>query len=289
MNPRRPLLNRQFKSVPHAPLVVLRSPSPQPSPAGRGRRSRRSTITRLGQAIGLLAAALLLADSSAASEAQFEEANRLYETGQFAEAATLYRAAGTNRVSANLLFNLGNAHYKAGQLGQAMAAYHRSLRLDPRNPETQANLRFAREQANTQPPALTLRQRWLRNLSLGEWTALASAAITLLLLLLAARQLKPGAFEGNPSWIRLPALGALAAALLLALAASDHFSDSRAFVIEAKAVVRNGPLEESPESFKATDGTELLVHDRKGDFLEVETSLGEKGWIHSGDVELLTP
>ena len=289
MNPRRPLLNRQFKSVPHAPLVVLRSPSPQSSPAGRGRRSRRSTITRLGQAIGLLAAALLLAGSSAASEAQFEEANRLYETGQFAEAATLYRAAGTNRVSANLLFNLGNAHYKDGQLGRAMAAYHRSLRLDPRNPETQANLRFAREQANTQPPALTLRQRWLRNLSLGEWTALASAAITLLLLLLAARELKPGAFEGNPSWIRLPALGALAAALLLALAASDHFSDSRAFVIEAKAVVRNGPLEESPESFKATDGTELLVHDRKGDFLEIETALGQKGWIHSGNVELLLP
>ena len=292
MNPRRPLLNRQFKSVPHAPLVVLRSPSPQPSPAGRGRcsiRGRGSTITRLGQALGLLAAALLLAGSSAASEAQFEEANRLYETGQFAEAATLYRAAGTNRVSANLLFNLGNAHYKAGQLGQAMAAYHRSLRLDPRNPETQANLRFAREQANTHPPALTLRQRWLRNLSLGEWTALASAAITLLLLLLAARQLKPGAFEGNPSWIRLPALGALAAALLLALAASDHFSDSRAFVIEAKAVVRNGPLEESPESFKATDGTELLVHDRKGDFLEIETALGQKGWIHSGNVEWLLP
>ena len=110
-----------------------------------------------------------------------------------------------------------------------------------------------------------------------------------LLLLLAARQLKPGAFEGNPSWIRLPASGALAAALLLALAASDHFSDSSAFVIAAKAVVRNGPLEESPESFKATDGTELLVHDRKGDFLEVETSLGQKGWIHSGDVKLLAP
>ena len=108
-------------------------------------------------------------------------------------------------------------------------------------------------------------------------------------MLFRSRQLKPGAFEGNPSWIRLPASGALAAALLLALSASDHFSDSSAFVIAAKAVVRNGPLVESPESFKATDGTELLVHDRKGDFLEVETSLGQKGWIHSGDVKLLAP
>jgi len=61
------------------------------------------------------------------------------------------------------------------------------------------------------------------------------------------------------------------------------------FVSVAKATVRNGPLEESPESFKATDGMELLVYDRKGDFLEIETRLGQKGWIHSGDVELLTP
>ena len=47
---------------------------------------------RLGQSLGLLAGVLLFADSSPASEAQFEEANRLYETGQFAEAAGLYRA-----------------------------------------------------------------------------------------------------------------------------------------------------------------------------------------------------
>ena len=81
----------------------------------------------------------------------------------------------------------------------------------------------------------------------------------------------------------------LATALLLALAASDYYLDERAFVSTAKAVVCNGALEGSPESFKATDGTELLVHDRKGEFLEVETRLGQKGWIHSGDVELLMP
>ena len=252
------------------------------------RRPHRPQI-RLGQALGLLAGVLLLADSSPASEAQFEEANRLYETGQFAEAAALYRAATTNGVSANLLFNLGNAHFKAGRLGQAMAAYHQSLRLDPRNPETLANLRFAREQVGIQPPPLTLRQRWLRRLSLGEWTILASGALTLLLLLLTARQLKPGTFAGKPLWIRLPAAGALATVLLLALAAADYFLDERAFVSTAKAVVRNGPLEESPESFKAQDGTELRVHDRKGEFLEIETALGQKGWIHSGNVELLVP
>ncbi|HJN90194.1 MAG TPA: tetratricopeptide repeat protein [Verrucomicrobiota bacterium] len=252
---------------------------------------RRSYHPRnwLALTLGLLTSVLLFAGSGIASEAQFEEANRLYETGEFAEAAALYRAATTNGVSASLLFNLGNAHFKAGQLGQAMAAYHRSLRLEPRNPETTANLRFAREKASAQPPPLTVRQRWLRRLSLGEWTALASMAATLLLLLLTTRQLKPRSFEGKPLWIQLPTAVALATAFLLAMAASDFFSDHRAFVRTEKAVVRNGPLEESPESFKTTDGTELLVHDRKGDFLEIETGIGQKGWIHSGDVEPLLP
>jgi len=244
---------------------------------------------RLDQALGLLASILLFGDSGLASETQFEEGNRLYETRQFAEAAGLYRAATTNGVSANLLFNLGNAHFKSGQLGWAMAAYHRSLRLDPRNPETAANLRFAREQANTRPPPITLRQRWLRQLSIGEWTTLASTAITFLLLLLTARQLKPDVFVSKPGWFRLPAVGAVAGAFLLALAAADHFLDRRAFVITPMAVVRNGPLEESPESFKAPDGTELRVHDRKGGFLEIETGLGQKGWIQAGNVELLNP
>ena len=246
-------------------------------------------MIRLRLQLGLLAGVLLFGGSGLASETQFEKANRLYETGQFAEAAGLYRSATTNGVSANLLFNLGNAHFKSGQLGWAMAAYHRSLRLDPRNPETAANLRFAREQSNTQPPQLTMRQRWLRRLSIGEWTTIASAAVTLWLLLLTTRQLKPGLFATRPLWIRLPAVGAVAGVSLLALAAADHFLDRRAFVITPMAVVRNGPLEESPESFKAPDGTELRVHDRKGGFLEIETGLGQKGWIHSGNVELLNP
>ena len=245
--------------------------------------------TRFNRALSLLVGVLLFASSNPASETQFEEANRLYETGRFQEAAALYRAAATNGVSANLLFNLGNAHFKAGQLGQAVASYQRSLRLEPRNPETQANLRFAREQANTQPPLLSLHQRWIRKLSLGEWSALASITITLFLILLTVRQLKPEAFAGKALWIQIIAAGTVITTLLLAMAASDYFSNNRAFVSVTKAVVRNGPLEESPESFKATDGMELLVHDRKGGFLEVETPLGQKGWVHTHDVELLTP
>ena len=63
------------------------------------RRRPNRPRTRLGQALGLLGGVLLATTTGASSETQFEEANRLYETRQFTEAAGLYRAATTNGVS----------------------------------------------------------------------------------------------------------------------------------------------------------------------------------------------
>ena len=116
------------------------------------------------------------------------------------------------------------------RLKQAYAALASSLVGDWR--EATSLPKGLREELSGRVPASVL---GLRRLSRGEWTALASGTLTLLLLLLTARQLKPGAFVGKPLWIRLPAAGALATALLLALAASDYYLDERAFVSTAKA------------------------------------------------------
>ena len=40
----------------------------------------------------------------------------------------------------------------------------------------------------------------------------------------------------------------------------------------------------------ASEGTQFTrAYFHQQDFLEIETRLGQKGWIHSSDVELLTP
>jgi Flp pilus assembly protein TadD len=64
---------------------------------------------------------------------------------QIREAAAAYEQILTNgAVSPALYFNLGNAHFKAGQLGRAIAAYRQAERLTPRDPDVRANLQFAR-------------------------------------------------------------------------------------------------------------------------------------------------
>ncbi|HEU0039111.1 MAG TPA: tetratricopeptide repeat protein, partial [Verrucomicrobiae bacterium] len=69
----------------------------------------------------------------------FDAANRLYEQSKFAEAASAYEKLVQNgAVSPALCFNLGNAFFKASQVGRAIAAYRQAERLTPRDPDVRA-------------------------------------------------------------------------------------------------------------------------------------------------------
>ena len=155
-----------------------------------------------------------------ADQAAFEKANTLYKDGKHAEAAEAYLELSQTGVSANLLFNMGNAYFKAGELGRALAAYQRALHLAPRHPDIMVNLRIAQRKALTEPLPLSLRQQWLRKLSLGEWTALASFCGTLFLILLTVRQVWPVSGASNILWTRLSAVATAVATLLLVMAVS---------------------------------------------------------------------
>ena len=71
----------------------------------------------------IFAAHLLAADVAA----DFSSANELYAKGKFADAATAYeKILQTGASSPALLLNAGNAEFKAGHLGRAIAAYRRA-------------------------------------------------------------------------------------------------------------------------------------------------------------------
>ena len=55
-----------------------------------------------------------------------------------------------------MFYNLGNAQYRAGDLGRAILNYERALALEPQHPEAEANLRLVRDKAR----ALELQSNW---------------------------------------------------------------------------------------------------------------------------------
>ena len=176
-----------------------------PKPESRNPKARRCCLgiwlLRLSDFRRLLCLTSLLvalfpmishAAAAAAAAAAFESANKLYEEGKFADAASAYEKMGqSGETSAALFFNLGNAFFKSGQIGRAIAAYRTAEQIAPRDPDLRANLQFARNQT----PAPTLSpgrwQRWLGRLTLNEWTLLAAVAVWLWLILLAVLQWRP--------------------------------------------------------------------------------------------------
>src|SRR5258708_6882523 len=81
------------------------------------------------------------------SSGAFDAANKLYEQGKFADAAAGYeKLLQSGQVSEAIYFNWGNALFKSGQIGRAIAAYEQAERIAPRAPDVRANLQFARNQ-----------------------------------------------------------------------------------------------------------------------------------------------
>jgi tetratricopeptide (TPR) repeat protein len=227
---------------------------------------------------------------SADVTADFAQANVLYELGKYSEAAAAYaKIVQTGQVTPALYFNLGNAWFKSGHLGLAIAAYQQAEALSPREPDIAANLRFARDSvAGTSSLPGNRMLRWLRRLTLNEWAGWAGAATWLWFILLILGQ-------GRPEWRRLlrdyaRAAGVIACLFLIACGATfwDRDRVVRAVVIVPEAVVRHGPLTESQSYYSLHDGAEITVQDRQGEWLQVIDSAKRLGWLCRDHALLLT-
>ena len=216
--------------------------------------------------------------------AEFQQANKLYEEGKFPEAIAAYdRMVEKSGVSPGLLFNLGNARLKAGQVGKAIQAYRQAQTLAPRDPDLRANLNFAREQAGNPPPG----SRWTRSLealTLNEWTVLASLTLAIWFLLLALGQWKAELGKALRNCTLAAGLVAITAIVCVGVVLQARYFSKTAVVIAPEAVVRRGPFDESQTAFTARDGTELAVLGRKDDWLEVNDAQNRVGWVRSRQV-----
>jgi tetratricopeptide (TPR) repeat protein len=218
----------------------------------------------------------------------FDIANKLYEQGKFPEAAAAYqRLLQSGNVSSAIYFNLGNAFFKAGEAGRAVAAYRAAEAIAPRDPEVRANLQFVR--SRVQSPAMPdpAWRAWLGRLTLDEWTILASALFWVSLILFAAQQFRPSWKTALRSISMIAAGAALAAAVCLAIV-WRHAATDRMVVVTAETVTaRTGPFDEAQSAFVVHDGAELEVVDQKDQWVQARANARQIGWLRRADVEQL--
>jgi tetratricopeptide (TPR) repeat protein len=223
----------------------------------------------------------------------FDTANRLYEQRKFQEAAQNYeKLLQAGAASPIIYFNLGNAWYKAGQLGRAIAAYREAQRLAPRDPNVRFNLQFVRKQvtgSEQQPGAVW--QQWLGNLTVNEWTITVMVAYWVFFILLMLGEIRASLRAALRLWTSAAAVVCLALGFLFAAAIQYEQKENAAVVVVPNTVVRYGPLDESDVYYQLRDGSELQVLDQKTaanqSWLMVQDAARRTGWLKRQEVVVL--
>ena len=83
--------------------------------------------------------------SLAQNQDLFNQANALYNEGKFSDAVNKYEAIIENgQHSAELYYNLGNAHYKLNNIAPSIYYYEKALQLKPNDKDLLNNISFAK-------------------------------------------------------------------------------------------------------------------------------------------------
>ena len=246
-------------------------------------------MTRLRRTVAMAALALTVSASAAAAagsaaEGLFAEGNGLYRKGEFAAARQRYLAAAETGVrDARLFYNLGNACFKDGRLGEAVVWYERALRLDPRDEDARANLQFARRVKRDQEPedAGGLGSALY---ALYLWPTLNELVLAVTLCLVAgfaaaSWRIVRGGGAACVALLVLCAGGAAAAGGWTATRVHRHVLLQEAVLTVDEGTARSGPGARETPVFVVHEGTKVTVERREGDWLLVRLGNGLGGWL----------
>lgn len=228
----------------------------------------------------LLSCALLLPFAARGSDPAhlFASAVAAYDANNVTAAANTFAtlAAGPGAADVAVLYNLGNAAYRNGNVGQAIRAYRAAQYLAPRDPDIRANLGFAAQTAGVALPAYGFATTRLMTLSQREWQWTCRIAyLTLFLLLAAALLFTPARRPLQPPIFLALCLLALA---LAGLWQHRQFHRLPEWVLISPSPAASAPLNVGRELATLPAGTIVREYARRSGWLEIQSG-DLRAWI----------
>jgi len=213
----------------------------------------------------------------------FERANAAFAAGDFVAAQDGFAAiVAQDGPSAAVLYNLGNASFRAGRIGEAVLSYERALLLAPRDQDVRANLRQVRKAAGLDEPEPGRWTRTVRLLSADAWAWIASGALYLLCAALLALRLVRRFDQGHParSLLRTSTVLLATTMLVAGAAAATRLGDrDRAVVLDGAPALRVAPYPSATVSSDLAPGEVVRIERTHQGFSLVRTAAGRSGWL----------
>ena len=219
-----------------------------------------------------------------------------YESAKYDDAVKLWLGAGNyEQLSADTLYNIGNACYRSGSPGHAALYYRRALARDSSHQEARQNLRFIERKHGAIVVHRPEYQYALAKFPISFWQAACWSGLWLCgLALLVFPATRPGAR------LRVAAVGALVLAPLLVSVGAlgwRYFPNDAEFaplakqavIIAEKTALHTDAARTAPEVIDAPPGSLCEIITESGRWAYVAFATKTRGWVPVEAIEKVVP
>ena len=219
---------------------------------------------------------------------KFVNANEYYSDQEYLSSIKLYEDILLNVEHEDVYYNLGNAYYRAGDIGNSIWAYERALKLSPRDSDINFNINYLRTMVRDKiiPPndmyIISLYKSLMLKFKLSDLIIF----VGLLSVLLSIKYIISSYSNVLRSFNMIINYAIFTLIIALSWMALDKYwnvSDKFHGVIITSAVdVRSSPLNRGENIvFRIHEGTKVEIQNKQSGWSEIELLDGKKGWILS--------
>ncbi len=215
----------------------------------------------------------------------FYKANELFRDKKYEQALGQYEEiAALGIESGNLYYNMGNAYFKSGMLGEALSSYEQAKRLIPNDSDLKANINFV--ESLRENPVLVSRPVWIIAVlkyfagyfSMNRLSLIWVCMYWLVLIISGMAVLLPHYRALLKKYIICAGVILLLISCVWSVKFYDIHANAYAFVIDEVIDAKFAPAEEATTYFKVYEGTRVEIIREEGKWARIKTPDGKIGW-----------
>lgn len=262
----------------------------------RQRRGEILKVLRKAVVLVVFLASLGLGGTSLRAASVADQAMAAYDSAKYDEAIKLWLSAGNfDDLSADTLYNIGNACYRSGSAGHAALYYRRALARDPGHQESRQNLRFIERKYGSITIQRPDYQYALARFPVSTWQGIAWTGVWASVI---AILVFPATRRG--ARLRLPAVATLIVSPILIgvgwfgweLYPDDaEFAavEKQAVIVAEKVTLHTDASRTAPEVIDAPPGSLCEVISQSGRWAYVSFATATRGWVPIESIEKVIP
>jgi len=219
----------------------------------------------------------------ATTKSDLKDAVSLYKNKHFIKSAKKFEEVLNNVKNPDIYYNLGNAYYKAGNIGKAILNYKRSLYLKW-NKDCANNLSLSLSQTRDNiSENKNIFEKWLFKQNINNWIIISLFVLTLFSLFISRMILKRH-FRIIPFSILL-----LLTLLVSSITTIGIYTKNKkeAVVLSVVTGVQSAPVSGETVSFKLHEGAIVEILKEQGNWMRIMLPNGLSGWVMKSDIGII--